>query len=243
MTQSIQFAIIGAGHGGKAMAAHLALMGFDVALYNRSPQRIAAIQELGGIDLDGEGVPHGFGRLAIITSDIAQAVQHAKTIMVVLPSSAHAEIAESLAPHLQDGQIIVLHPGRTCGAIEFAGILRQQNCQADVTISEAETFLYASRTDGPVQAHIFRVKEAVPLAALPANRTPQVLPFAKRIRNTSTAVTCCKPASTTWAPSSTPRSACSIPAGSKAPTATTSSTLTASPLRWRMCWKPWTASA
>ena len=175
MTQSIQFAIIGAGHGGKAMAAHLALMGFDVALYNRSPQRIAAIQELGGIDLDGEGVPHGFGRLALITTDIAQAVQHAKTIMVVLPSSAHAEIAENLAPHLQDGQIIVLHPGRTCGAIEFAGILRQQNCQADVTISEAETFLYASRTDGPVQAHIFRVKEAVPLAALPANRTPQVL--------------------------------------------------------------------
>ena len=28
--------IIGAGHGGKAMAAHLALMGADVTLYNRT---------------------------------------------------------------------------------------------------------------------------------------------------------------------------------------------------------------
>jgi opine dehydrogenase len=35
--------------------------------------------------------------------------------------------------------------------------------------------IYASRSDGPAQARIFRIKEAVPLAALPATRTPQVL--------------------------------------------------------------------
>ena len=44
-----------------------------------------------------------------------------------------------------------------------------------MTISEAETFIYASRSDGPAQAHIFRIKEAVPLAALPATRTKGVL--------------------------------------------------------------------
>jgi opine dehydrogenase len=44
-----------------------------------------------------------------------------------------------------------------------------------VTIAEAETFIYASRSDGPAQAHIFRIKEAVPLAALPATRTERVL--------------------------------------------------------------------
>ena len=38
-------------------------------------------------------------------------------IMVVVPSSAHADIAKACAPHLKDGQIVVLHPGRTCGAI------------------------------------------------------------------------------------------------------------------------------
>ena len=41
--------MIGAGHGGKAMAAHLALMDFPTTLYNRTPERIAAIKELGGI--------------------------------------------------------------------------------------------------------------------------------------------------------------------------------------------------
>ena len=40
---SIQFTVIGAGNGGKAMAAHLALMGFEVTLFNRTPENIAAI--------------------------------------------------------------------------------------------------------------------------------------------------------------------------------------------------------
>jgi opine dehydrogenase len=79
------------------------------------------------------------------------------------------------AAHLHDGQIVVLHPGRTLGAIEFDKVLRDLGCQADVTVAEAGTFIYASRSDGPAQAHIFRIKEAVPLAALPATRTPQVL--------------------------------------------------------------------
>jgi len=95
--------------------------------------------------------------------------------MVVVPSSAHAELARHMAPHLKDGQVIVLHPGRTCGAIEVAKVLRDNHCTADVTVSEAETFIYASRSDGPAQARIFRMKEAVPLAALPATRNRLVL--------------------------------------------------------------------
>jgi opine dehydrogenase len=92
-----------------------------------------------------------------------------------VPSSAHAEIAKRAAPYLQNGQIVVLHPGRTCGAIEFKKVLHDEGCTADVTLAEAETFIYASRSDGPAQARIFRIKEAVPLAALPASRTQMVL--------------------------------------------------------------------
>jgi opine dehydrogenase len=168
--------IIGAGHGGKAMAAHLALMGFKVTLYNRTAERIAAIKARRGIDLESyDDGPRGFGRLAKVTSDVNEAVAQADLIMVVVPSSAHADIARAAAPHLRDGQIIVLHPGRTLGAIEFRKVLDDQGCTADVIVAEAETFIYASRSDGPAQARIFRIKEAVPLAALPAKRTPEVL--------------------------------------------------------------------
>ncbi len=170
------YTVIGAGHGGKAMAAHLALMGLNVTLYNRTFEHINVIQKRGGIELDSEEAgARGFGRLALVTSDMAQALEKAHMIMVVVPSSAHADIARSAAPHLKDGQTLILHPGRTCGALEFAKVLRDQGCTADVTIAEAETFIYASRSDGPAQARIFRIKEAVPLAALPASRNARVL--------------------------------------------------------------------
>lgn len=103
--------------------------------------------------------------MTLVTPDIAEAIQHAQVIMVVLPSSAHADVAKMCAPHLKDGQIVVLHPGRTLGAMEFTHVIRDNGCTADVTVAEAETFIYASRTDGPAQGRIFRIKDAVPGSA------------------------------------------------------------------------------
>ena len=171
-----KYSIIGAGNGGKAMAAHLALMGFNVTLYNRSPERIAGVKARRGIDLESyEGGPHGFGRLNCVTTDMEEALSESRMIMVVLPSSAHAEVAKQMASFLRAGQTVILHPGRTCGAIEFNKVLRDEGCTADVTIAETGTFIYASRSDGPAQSRIFSIKEAVPLAALPATRTNSVL--------------------------------------------------------------------
>lgn len=176
MTTPEKYTVIGAGHGGKAMAAHLALMGFKVTLYNRTFDHISIIEKRVGIELESpEGNLHGFAKLQRVTSDLGEALKGAQMVMVVVPSSAHADVAKAAAPHLKNGQIVVLHPGRTCGALEFAKVLKDNDCRADATIAEAETFIYASRSDGPAQARIFRVKEAVPLAALPATRTEKVL--------------------------------------------------------------------
>jgi opine dehydrogenase len=176
MSSTTRFTVVGAGHGGKAMAAHLAIKGFQVNLFNRTPEHIAAIKARKGIELESyEGGPHGFGELNLVTSKIKEAIEEADVLMIVVPSSAHADVARLSAPYLRDGQIVVLHPGRTCGALEFAKVIRDAGIKADVTISEAETFIYASRSDGPAQARIFRIKDAVPLASLPAHQTSNVL--------------------------------------------------------------------
>jgi opine dehydrogenase len=176
MDKQTRYTVIGAGNGGKAMAAHLGLMGFPVTLYNRTPENVAAVKARRGIELDSyEGGPRGFGPLVLVTSDMGEALEQAEVIMVVVPAYAHADVTRATAPHLRDGQIVVLNPGRTGGALEFASVLRERGCGADVTVAEAETLIYASRSEGPAQARIFRIKEAVPLAALPATRTPRVL--------------------------------------------------------------------
>ena len=176
MTNQARYLVVGAGHGGKAMAAHLALMGFQVTLYNRTFDNIKAIKLRGGIELESyEFGPHGFGGIMLVTSDMGEALAEADIMMVVVPSTAHVDIARAASCHLRDGQIVVLHPGRTGGSLEFAKILRDSGCKADITLAEAETLIYAARSDGPAQSRIFGIKETVPLAAFPSVRTQQVL--------------------------------------------------------------------
>ncbi len=168
-----KFAVLGAGHGGLAMAGHLALMGFTVNLYNRSAERLWGIKATGLIKLDGE--IEGDGIIKTATTDIKQALDGVDIIMVVVPANAHNFMAEKCAPHLRDGQIVILHPGRTFGALEFKQILIRHKVKADVIIAEAQTFIYASRVVGPGHVHIFRVKNSIPIASVRAHKIPIVI--------------------------------------------------------------------
>ncbi len=140
---STRYTVIGAGNGGKAMAAHLAIMGFDVTLYNRTPDNIAAIKARGGITLESQNPsgPSGFGALAHVTSNIQEAVERGDVIMVVIPANGHIDIARSTAPYLREGQIVVLNPGRTLGAIEFRRVLDEEGCPNGVIVAESQTFI------------------------------------------------------------------------------------------------------
>ncbi len=169
----IKIAVLGAGHGGLAMAGHLAIMGYKVNLFNRNEERIWGIKSTGGIEVKGE--VEGFGKLNLCTKSMQEAIEGAELIMVVVPAYAHRWMAEEASKYLKDGQIIILHPGRTFGALEFKQVLIERKVEADVIISEAQTFIYASRVIGPGQVRIFKIKNSIPLASIRAHLIPKVL--------------------------------------------------------------------
>jgi len=168
------FCVLGAGPGGLAMAGHLALTGCKVNLFTRSEERLEPIRSGGGISLTGE--VHGFATLNRITTDIGEAVRDADVVMVVVPATAHCNIAHLIAPHIKDGQTIVLNPGRTGGALEVAQILKVKSPGVRPYLAEAQTLLYASRLTNPGKVHVFGVKSSVPVATLPAYHIADVLP-------------------------------------------------------------------
>ncbi len=170
--------VAGAGAGGLAMAGHLALLGCPVRLYNRSEPRISPVRYLGGIQLSG--VLSGFARIPFVTTDPAQAAEGADLIMVVVPAVGHREMATLLGPHLSDGQVVLLNPGRTGGAMEFANVLRGKKFTGRPIIAEAQTLLYACRDMNPGSVQVFGIKNAVPVAALPAYLTPDVLALTRK---------------------------------------------------------------
>ena len=166
-------AILGAGNGAHAFAAHLGMLGVEVNIYNKFPEELAAIRERGAVE--AEGALEGVGPVNKATTDIAEAVAGAEVILVVVPAFAHRFMAEALAPHLVDGQVITLHPGRTGGALEFARVLEERGVKARVMIAEAQTLLYACRISGPARVSVKGMKREVAVAAFPARDTGAVL--------------------------------------------------------------------
>jgi opine dehydrogenase len=172
-------AVLGAGHGGLALAAFLAQRGHRVALWNRSETRVAGVAELGGVRLAQAGGVPAFAPIALATSDPAEALAGAKAVLVAVPASGHADVAEVCARHFRDGQTVLLLPGRTGGALEFRRVLRESGCRASVLLGEANTFPFASRAVGPADALIFGTKSEIRAAALPASRTKQLIDACK----------------------------------------------------------------
>ncbi len=172
-TSTRRITVIGGGNGGKALAGHLALLGHRITLYNRSEARLAGLHQ--NPELKLTGVVSGTGRIATVTSDIRKALESAELVMLTVTANAHAELAELCAPHLVDGQILLLNPGRLFGSIEFYRALLTAGLCADITLAETNTLVHTCRNIEAEIVDIICVKPAVRLAAFPATRSDEVL--------------------------------------------------------------------
>ncbi len=176
--KELKFCVLGSGHGGMAMAGHLAIMGFKVNVFNRGRKRLQLIAHRKGIKVEGE--IQGVGEIELASSNIKECIDNVDILMVVVPANGHRFMAKTCAPYLKENQIVILNPGRTGGALEFFHTLKKEGVKKFPFIAETQTFIYASRALGPAQAKIFSIKNSVPLATLPAYWIPGVLKVINR---------------------------------------------------------------
>ena len=169
----MRISVIGIGNGGQAIAGWLSMRGNEVTLYGRNPEVVDKISSTGEVRLTGAIV--GVGPLYGVTTNIHKAVQRAKIIMVVTTANAHREIASQIAEDLEDGQIIILNPGRTGGALEFKQTLEASGCKVRVYVAEAQSLVYACRLIKNGVVNIIGIKDKVLLSAVPASDTEYIL--------------------------------------------------------------------
>ena len=168
-----KYAVIGAGCGGQALAGYLAMQNFDVALYNRSYGRIAPIMEKNYIELTS--VLKGRGKMSNISTEISTVLKDRDIVMIVTTATGHREIGKKIAPYLKDGQIILLNPGRTFGAVEVEHAIRESGCLSDIIVAEANTLLFTTRIKTPGVTIIKGIKKEVTVAALRKSDTDYAL--------------------------------------------------------------------
>lgn len=169
----MKIAIIGAGNGGQAIAGYLAIQGYEVSLYDRDAQKIESLKRVGGVKLIG--CIDGFGAIDCFTNNIEVAVKDAEILMITTVANAHGDIAKSIAPYITDGMIIILNPGRTCGALVFKQSLEESGVKCRYYIGEAQTLVYACRLVCNGKVNIIGEKDEVLLAALPASDTDFII--------------------------------------------------------------------
>ena len=167
-------AIIGAGIGGIYLAAELGIAGFKIRLHDIDDARLADIRAFGGIDVEGEKA--GFAAVERATSDLRSAVDGADVIIAVTGGNAQAAVAQSLAPLLCDGQVILLIQGNTGGSLIVRRALDEAGCRADVVVTEMDNYPYSCRRLSPTRIRPIVAKHWLQIAAFPGNRIAEVFP-------------------------------------------------------------------
>ena len=133
---------------------------------------VELINKAGGVELEGD--IEGFGEIEFATTDMQKAISSAKVIWVILPSIYHKSIAATMAPYLEDGQIIILSPVAALGTMEFENSLKENGCSANVVLSGTCTLLFACRMQMPGKVTVNGKKKWLTIAAYPASYNNEV---------------------------------------------------------------------
>ncbi|MCF6233475.1 MAG: NAD/NADP octopine/nopaline dehydrogenase family protein [Rhodobacteraceae bacterium] len=145
-------AVLGGGVEGRLLAALCLAADADVTLFSAYGAEVQMLRASSGVTIRGDGP---VGTYAVdrdagpdsapsirTTAELDGAVAKADVIFLTGPVHKMRTYAMVLADHLRDGQVLVLAPGRSLGALEAAWMLRIGGCKADITLVEAQGLPY-----------------------------------------------------------------------------------------------------
>jgi len=182
MTDLKRIAVLGGGNGAHAMAADLALKGYEVNMCEAPEfkESISTTLERQAIDLiDTWGEKHTV-KLNMVTTNFAEAVKGVSYIMMAVPAIGTKSFFNSIVPYLEDGQTIIKWSGNF-SALLFANMLKEKGVRKDITLAEGHTLPWGCRLVAPGTVHIMVWVVRLLLATLPAKNIDRVIDDVKNM--------------------------------------------------------------
>jgi opine dehydrogenase len=170
----LKIAVLGGGNGSFAAAGDFALQGYDVRLWRRDAAAVAEHGAAGSCVIVKDANGRHDVKLALVTSDIAEAIRDAELILCPAPAFAQPDIAARLAPHLADGQVVFLPPA-TFGSMIFATAARDAGNHARASFAETGTLPWLARKHGPFEVAITIRAKRLPVGVFPLERAEHAL--------------------------------------------------------------------
>jgi len=159
-----KIAVIGCGHGGQALAGHMASLGHSVNLYasKNHPGGLKAIQKTKKIKCIGAVKEEG--KIALCTHNLEDALKDVRIIFIALPVTAHDAMFIHILPFLEEHQIIINLSAHFSGIFQYE-ILKKVGWERDILIADITSFPYACRIQSQGTVNILAIKKKVGLAA------------------------------------------------------------------------------
>ena len=170
----MKIAVLGGGNGSFAAAGDFALSGHEVRIWRRDADQVVAHRRAGSRILVKDHTGRHDVQLALVTTDIAEAVSDVGLILCPAPAFAQPDIARVLAPHLRDGQVVFLPPA-TFGSMIFAQAARDAGNHAKANFAETGTLPWLARKHGPFEVAITIRAKRLPVGVFPLDRAPHAL--------------------------------------------------------------------
>ena len=170
----MKIAVLGGGNGSFAAAGDFALQGHEVRLWRRDAAQVAEHRAAGSRIMVKDSNGRHEAKLALVTTDIAEAVRGAVLILCPAPAFAQADIANQLAPHLRNGQVVFLPPA-TFGSMIFAKAAHDAGNRANVSFAETGTLPWLTRKHGPFEIAITIRAKRLPVGVFPLKNAGHAL--------------------------------------------------------------------
>ena len=172
----MRITVIGGGHGSYAAAADFALAGHEVTLWRRNGAALAPLLDDLRIHVTDAAGEHA-AILAAVSDDLAHAVAGAALIVAPIPAFGHEELAATLAPHLHDGQVVLLPPG----AFGTYLLARAAKGKPGVAYAETGTLPYLARKTSETAVRITERTVRLPTGVFPARLTEMAAPVLREV--------------------------------------------------------------
>lgn len=170
----MKIAVLGGGNGSFAAAGDFALAGHEIRLWRRDGNAVDAHRAAGLRVVIKDANGRHDVKLALVTTEIAEAAREAQLILCPAPAFAQADIARQLAPHLRDGQVVFLPPA-TFGSMIFAAAARDAGNRAKVSFAETGTLPWLTRKHGPFEVAITIRAQRLPVGVFPLSTADHAL--------------------------------------------------------------------
>lgn len=176
---TLKIAVVGSGNGSYTMAGDFALAGHRVAMYPGPREKHTELFRHGTIQLEGIGRT-GEAHLDRVSDDPGEVLAGTDVIVCTDPAPAQSQRAETLAPHLADGQLVFLSPG-SLGPLVFEKFLRTGHRRPNITYAEPGTLPYLTRKVAAAQVQVSGTAKHLPVGVFPARETDSALKTVRRL--------------------------------------------------------------